>query len=72
MDDGFNAFAFGIDTQVLATDSVVLREQDVTAAIKAVEESAAQGDVLDGLRYAVVLSAVLWVAIIVGGFFLFL
>jgi tetrahydromethanopterin S-methyltransferase subunit E len=66
---GFN---FGIDTQLLATDSVVLHEADVRAAIHAIEDEAKQGDVLAGLRYGIVMSAVLWVALLFGGFLAFL
>jgi hypothetical protein len=66
---GFN---FGLDKQLLATDSVVLHERDVTAAINAVEADSKQGDVLDGLRYGMLFSAVLWAAILLSGFLLFL
>lgn len=66
------SFNFGFDNQLLATDSVVLHEREVTAAINAVEAEAKQGDVLDGLRYGILFSAVLWAAILLSGFLLFL
>jgi hypothetical protein len=66
---GFN---FGFDNQLLATDSVVLQEREVIAAINAVEAEAKQGDVLDGLRYGILLSALLWAAILLSGFLWFL
>jgi hypothetical protein len=68
----YTGFQFGFDNQLLATDSVVLQEREVTAAINAVEAESKQGDVLDGLRYGILFSAVLWAAILLSGFLLFL
>ena len=68
----FEAYAFGLDTQVLATDSVILRERDVTAAINAVHDEPEGGDVLRGLRYGLLFSAILWAALVAGGLLLFL
>ncbi len=73
----FSGFNFGIDTRLLATDSVVLDERDVQTAIYAIEaerqqgDLPKQGDVLNGLRYGIVLSAALWVSLLLGGFLLF-
>ena len=73
----FSGFNFGIDSRLLATDSVVLDERDVQRAIYAIESQSKQGDLpkqgdaLDGLRYGIVLSAALWVTLLLGGFLLF-
>ncbi len=65
-------FTFGIDTQLLVTDSVVLRESDVADVINAFEDKPDKGDVLDGLRYGIYLSGLLWAAILVGGLLMIL
>ncbi len=56
--------------QILVTDSVILSEDTVTSALVGDEENACRGDVIDGLRNGLILSAGIWALLIVLGLFI--
>lgn len=65
-------YASGVDTDLLVSDSLTISEQYLTAARIDAEEESRQGDIINGLRHALILSTVLWAAIILAVVLFFL
>jgi hypothetical protein len=63
--------SFNGGSQTLVTDSVILSEDEITRAQIGDGEETCRGDVIDGLRNGLILSAGFWALLIVLGLFIF-
>ena len=58
-------------SRILATDSVILSEDEVARALVGDEKDARHGDVIDGVRNGLIMSAGLWAMLICLGLYFF-
>ena len=61
----------GLPNDLLVTDSVVLDEESVAKALAADETDSPRGDVIDGLKYGLIMSTCIWAVIFLTAYFVF-
>ena len=61
----------GLPNDLLVTDSVVLDEEAVARTLAADETDMPRGDVLDGLKYGLIMSICIWAVIFLTAYFVF-
>ncbi len=59
----------GLPNDLLVTDSVVLDEEFVAKSLAADETDAPHGDVIDGLKYGLIMSICIWAVIFLTAYF---